>query len=182
MRTLIFNGSARKNGDTQSLIEELTRQLEGEVRIVNAHDCNVRACIDCRRCWEKPECSIQDDWQQIDPYLRSCDNVVIASPVYFCEITGPVLSTLSRLQLYWAARNFRTGHSDSPHEHCCGAVAADERAGNLRPGVLLLHRSLPRHRGRACRPAGGGAGSIFKQKITGEHRTLQGLVLLFSAL
>lgn len=107
MRMLIFNGSARKNGDTQSLIEELTRQLEGEVRIVNAHDCNVRACIDCRRCWEKPECSIQDDWQQIDPYLRSCDNVVIASPVYFCEITGPVLSTLSRLQLYWAARNFR---------------------------------------------------------------------------
>ena len=73
MRTLIFNGSARKNGDTQSLIEELTRQLEGEVRIINAHDCNVRACIDCRRCWEKPECSIQDDWQQIDPYqLRQC--------------------------------------------------------------------------------------------------------------
>ena len=107
MRTLIFNGSARKNGDTQSLIEELPRQLEGEVRIVNAHDCNVRACIDCRHCWEKPECSIQDGWQQIDPYLRSCDNVVIASPVYFCEITGPVLSTLSRLQLYWAARNFR---------------------------------------------------------------------------
>ena len=34
MRTLIFNGSARKNGDTQSLIEELTRQLEGEVRII----------------------------------------------------------------------------------------------------------------------------------------------------
>ena len=33
--------------------------------------------------------------------------MVIASPVYFCEITGPVLSTLSRLQLYWAARNFR---------------------------------------------------------------------------
>ncbi len=81
MRTLIFNGSARKNGDTQSLIEELTRQLGGEVLIVTAHDCSVRACSDCRHCWEKPECSIQDSWQQIDPYLRSCDNVVIASPV-----------------------------------------------------------------------------------------------------
>lgn len=34
MKTLIFNGSARKNGDTQSLIEELVRQLEGETLIV----------------------------------------------------------------------------------------------------------------------------------------------------
>lgn len=30
MKTLIFNGSARKNGDTYALINELTRQLEGE--------------------------------------------------------------------------------------------------------------------------------------------------------
>ena len=98
MKTLIFNGSARKNGETQSMIDALTAQLEGEYKIVNAHSCNVRACIDCRYCWEHPECSIQDGWQEIDSYLRECDNVVIASPVYFCEITGPVLSVLSRIQ------------------------------------------------------------------------------------
>lgn len=89
MRTLIFNGSARKNGDTQSLIEELTRQLEGEVRIINAHDCNVRACIDCRHCWEKPECSIQDGWQQIDPYLlqlRQCGSSL--RPFIFAKSQG----------------------------------------------------------------------------------------------
>ena len=107
MKTLIFNGSARKNGETQSMIDALTAQLEGEYKIVNAHSCNVRACIDCRYCWEHPECSIQDGWQEIDSYLRECDNVVIASPVYFCEITGPVLSVLSRIQVYWAAKTFR---------------------------------------------------------------------------
>lgn len=107
MKTLIFNGSARKNGDTHSLIALLEQQLEGEVQVVDTHTCNVRACIDCRHCWEKPECSLQDEWRQIDSYLRECDNVVIASPIYFCEITGPVLSVLSRLQLYWAARTFR---------------------------------------------------------------------------
>ena len=47
MKTLIFNGSARKNGDTQSLIEELVRQLEGETLIVDAHDVDVKACMDC---------------------------------------------------------------------------------------------------------------------------------------
>ena len=106
MKTLIFNGSARKNGETQSMIDALTAQLEGEYKVVNAHSCNVRACVDCRYCWEHPACSIQDGWQEIDSYLRECDNVVIASPVYFCEITGPVLSVLSRIQVYWAAKTF----------------------------------------------------------------------------
>ena len=35
MKTLIFNGSARKDGDTQNLIDELTAQLKGEYKIVN---------------------------------------------------------------------------------------------------------------------------------------------------
>ncbi len=107
MKTLIFNGSARKNGDTQSLIEELVRQLEGETLIVDAHDVDVKACMDCRYCWEHSECCVKDDWQEIDAYIRDCDNIVIASPVYFCEITGPLLSLLSRLQVYWAAKRFR---------------------------------------------------------------------------
>ena len=66
MKTLIFNGSARKNGETQSMIDALTAQLEGEYKVVNAHSCNVRACVDCRYCWEHPACSIQDGWQEID--------------------------------------------------------------------------------------------------------------------
>ena len=133
MKTLIFNGSARKNGETQSMIDALTAQLEGEYKVVNAHSCNVRACVDCRYCWEHPACSIQDGWQEIDSYLRECDNVVIASPVYFCEITGPVLSVLSRIQVYWAAKTFRhdsagrrTGHGDRTDEHLGGAAAPDE--------------------------------------------------------
>lgn len=101
MKTLIFNGSARKNGDTQSLIEELVRQLEGEILIVDAHDVDVKACMDCRYCWEHSECCVKDDWQEIDAYILGRVNIVIASPVYFCEITGPLLSLLSRLQVYW---------------------------------------------------------------------------------
>mgnify|MGYP000274789649 FL=1 len=108
MKTLIINGSARKNGDTHSMIQELIKQLEGEYFILQAHSCNIHACVDCRYCWEHPQCCVQDGWQELDAYLRECDNVVIASPIYFCEITGPVLSVLSRLQVYWAAKTFRS--------------------------------------------------------------------------
>lgn len=36
-----------------------------------------------------------------------CDNVLLASPVYFSELTGPMLSVGSRLQTYFCGRRFR---------------------------------------------------------------------------
>ena len=36
MKTLIINGSPRKNGDTVSLINVLTEHLTGEYKIVDA--------------------------------------------------------------------------------------------------------------------------------------------------
>ena len=137
MKTMIFNGSARKNGDTQSLIEELVRQLEGETLIVDAHDVDVKACMDCRYCWEHSECCVKDDWQEIDAYIRDCDNIVIASPVYFCEITGPLLSLLSRLQVPGKDRDQakerrydsagrRKGNRNCTAQYFGGTAASDE--------------------------------------------------------
>lgn len=42
MKTLIFNGSPRKDGDTVSLINELVDQLNGEYRIVNTYNCKIK--------------------------------------------------------------------------------------------------------------------------------------------
>ncbi len=41
MKTLILNGSPRKNGDTASLIEKITEKIVGEYRIVDAYRCNI---------------------------------------------------------------------------------------------------------------------------------------------
>ncbi len=107
MQTLIFNGSPRKNGDTTSLLTLLTEGLSGEVLRVDAYDGLIKPCIDCRYCWEQPGCAIQDRMQEVYRFLETCDNVVIASPVYFSELTGPLLSVLSRLQALYCARAFR---------------------------------------------------------------------------
>ena len=81
MKTLILNGSPRANGDTASLIKELTKKLPGEYKIVNAYQCDVSPCVDCR--------------------------ILIASPVYFSELTGKLLDLGSRLQTYYCAAFFR---------------------------------------------------------------------------
>jgi multimeric flavodoxin WrbA len=106
MKTLIINGSPRKNGDTAALIDELIRHLEGEVRVISCHD-NISPCIDCRFCWKHEGCAIRDGMQEIYEYLTDCDNVVLASPVWFSSLSGPALNLTSRFQTYFSARRFR---------------------------------------------------------------------------
>lgn len=107
MKTLIFNGSPRKFGDTAQLIAKLTQSLQGEIMIINAYESGIAPCIDCRFCWENDACCIQDDMQNVYEYIKTCDNVVIASPLYFSELTGVLLSLLSRLQMFFYASYFR---------------------------------------------------------------------------
>ena len=107
MKTLILNGSPRIIGNTTSLIEKVKEKIVGEYRIVNAYRCNISPCIDCRFCWENEGCAINDEMQEIYKYIQDCDNILIASPIYFSELTGKLLDVGSRLQTYWCAKYFR---------------------------------------------------------------------------
>ncbi len=107
MKTLILNGSPRITGDTIQLIKNITANIAGEYRIVDAYRCNISPCVDCRYCWEKQGCAINDEMQEIYEYIQDCDNILIASPIYFSELTGKLLDVGSRLQTYFCARYFR---------------------------------------------------------------------------
>ncbi len=138
MKTLILNGSPRKNGDTVSLIRRITGQLEGEYRIVDAYRCDISPCVDCRYCKKHSGCAIRDEMQTVYAYIQECDNILIASPVYFSELTGRLLDVASRLQTYFCAKAFRgetpvakpkkgavvlvgggNGRADKAHETAC---------------------------------------------------------------
>lgn len=106
MKTLIFNGSPNKNGDTVTLINELKNNLIGEVKILSCFN-KISPCNDCRYCWNNAGCSINDEMQDIYPYICECDNIVIASPIWFSSLSGPLLNLASRLQTFFAASHFR---------------------------------------------------------------------------
>lgn len=107
IKTLIINGSPRKNGDTIFLIKNLVERIYGEFKIVNTYTDNISPCIDCRKCREKSECVINDEMQDVYKFLEICDNIVIASPIYFSELTGKLLDFASRLQMYFSQKYFR---------------------------------------------------------------------------
>ncbi len=107
MKTLILNGSPRVQGDTVSLISRLTKLLDGEYHVVDTYRSNISPCLDCRYCWDNSGCAIKDEMQNIYSYIEDCDNIVIASPIYFSELTGKMLDFGSRLQTYFCWRYFR---------------------------------------------------------------------------
>ncbi|NLT38989.1 MAG: flavodoxin family protein [Clostridiales bacterium] len=106
MKTLIINGSSRKNGNTEALVKEMIENLDGEIRTISMYS-NISPCIDCRYCWKNPGCSIRDDMQDIYPYYEECDNIVLASPTWFSSLSGPTINIVSRFQTYFAGRIFR---------------------------------------------------------------------------
>lgn len=104
MKTLIINGSPRRDGNTAALIRVLKEHLEGEVVELSAFYSDIAPCVDCRGCWETAKCVVHDGMQVI--YDDDFDNVVVASPVYYGTLPGSVLSLMSRLQPWHAAMYF----------------------------------------------------------------------------
>lgn len=103
-KTLILNGSPRPNGNTAALISELRRHLTGDVIELSAFRSNIAPCVDCRGCWTTAKCVVNDEMKVI--YDDDFDNIVIASPVYYSTLPGSVLSVMSRLQPWHAAKFF----------------------------------------------------------------------------
>lgn len=103
-RTLILNGSPRASGNTAALVAELKKHLEGEVIELSAFRSDIAPCVDCRSCWQTAKCVVRDEMQII--YDDDFDNAVIASPVYFGTLPGPMLSVISRMQPWHAAAYF----------------------------------------------------------------------------
>lgn len=121
MQTFIVNGSPRRQGATATLVHRLRAQLRGEVTLVEAYYAGVFPCTDCRYCWTHPGCAIDDGMQKMYRAIDMADNIVIASPIYFAELTGPLLSWASRLQYLHISQKIR-GVSALKEKHRHGAV------------------------------------------------------------
>lgn len=120
MKTLILNGSPRNDGDTAALISQLLLRLQGEYRIYDCYSNDISPCTDCRCCREQLYCPNEDAMQDIYGYLAECDNLLLASPVHYAELSSGLLKVVSRFQMYSSALIFR--HEQLPVSVKRGAV------------------------------------------------------------
>lgn len=102
MNVLLINGSPRKKGNTNRLLEEVASQLEKNgisSEIVHIGNGAVRGCSACGQCGRNGgRCIFDDDICNtlIDKMAQS-DALIVGSPVYYGAPAGQVLSLIQRM-------------------------------------------------------------------------------------
>ena len=104
MKILVLSGSPRKNGDSMTMARQLCACLGGDVTVFHAYDGGVSPCIACGGCERGSGCPLADGGADLLKQINEADVIVLASPVYFSDLTGPLISAASRLQYLWMRR------------------------------------------------------------------------------
>lgn len=98
MKTLIINGSPRKNGDTAYFINKIRENIKCDV--VSPYYMDFSPCIDCRKCFEG-ECIYNDEMTKLLSNIDDYDNIIAATPLYYNQPTGMLMSMMSRTQMFY---------------------------------------------------------------------------------
>ena len=100
MKVLILNGSPRKTGKVSQILHAMEKRLQTdglETEFVEVNSLNFACCIGCMKCREKGSCILpEDDAHRIGTLLKTCDAMIVGSPVYWGNITGKLKSLFDR--------------------------------------------------------------------------------------
>lgn len=101
-KIMILNGSPRANGNTALLIEAFTKGAESAGHSVVTFSLDAMDIHGCKGCYcggKDPEspCVQKDDMDKIYPVYKQADIVVLASPLYFWNLSGQLCTALDRL-------------------------------------------------------------------------------------
>lgn len=100
MKTLIINGSPKPKGQTMTLANDLISKLQGETEVINIYKyMPLKPCLSCGQCKQCDCCSQDDYFNDILDKIEEADCIILASPMWFGNISGPMMSFLSRLNV-----------------------------------------------------------------------------------
>ena len=101
-KVVILNGSPRRAGNTAALAAEFTRGakevgntvVEFFLDSMDIHGC--KGCFGGHSSRECP-CVQKDDMDKIYPAVKECDVVVLATPLYYWNMSGQLRMAVDRL-------------------------------------------------------------------------------------
>ena len=102
MNVLVLHGSARRNGDTDTLAESflggLTKTGPHDVTHFVPIDMEIAHCRACMHCARGNGCIIDDDMRAVYPALHDAEVVVLATPMFWGYMTSQLKTLFDRLE------------------------------------------------------------------------------------
>lgn len=101
MKILVLNGSPRPKGNTKQMVTAFAEGatcVGNEVTIIDVCRKNIEGCMACEYCHTKDRgnCIQKDDMEEIYMSLKEAEMLVIASPIYYHGISGPLKCVIDR--------------------------------------------------------------------------------------
>ncbi len=92
MYVLALNATSRRNGMIDRMLNIAVNKLnemKSHIEIIYVNELNIKPCIGCMKCRVSGKCVLpEDDGHVIGEKLNSCDAIIVATPVYWGNITG----------------------------------------------------------------------------------------------
>jgi len=106
VRVLGVDGSPRRYGNTRKalLLALEAARLEGaEADLVRLYDLRIEPCMGCvsddvKAC--RYPCPIEDDMRIVYEKVMRSDGVIVATPIYWYNVSGPVKNFIDRLTVF----------------------------------------------------------------------------------
>ena len=143
-KIVVLNGSPRKNGNTSALVREFTRGAREAGHTATEFfldKMDIHGCKGCVGGHSSQECHCvhKDDMRKIYPAVRECDVIVLATPLYYWNMSGQIRTAIDRLfALEEGDGNLLRGHG-----RACALLMAAE--GHGFEDVLLYYEHLMEH-------------------------------------
>ena len=101
MKVVAINGSARKDGNTASLINTVFAELNKEnisTELISLAGKNISGCNACYTCKKNQDkrCIIDDFGNECFAKMFDADAIILGSPVYFANMSGQLKSLMDR--------------------------------------------------------------------------------------
>lgn len=102
MYAIAINGSPRKRGNTEMLLNTALKPLKDsgwETEIVRVGGTDIRGCIACNQCFESQDntCSLKDDnFNEIFARMVKADAMILGSPTYFAAVSADLKALIER--------------------------------------------------------------------------------------
>jgi len=131
MKVVAFNGSARKDGNTNILLNAVLEELAGEgieTELIQLAGVPIAGCIACYQCQKNKDlrCAVNTD--RINEYLakiQRAEGVLLGSPTYIANITTNMKALLERTTIVSRA------NGDMLKRKVGAGVVAVRRAGAM---------------------------------------------------
>lgn len=100
MRIVCLLGSPRENGNSSTIAKHLCNEAEklgAEVRTFALNKLQYRGCQGCMACKTGLDrCALEDDLTAVLDAIREAHALILASPVYYWDVSGQVKTFLDR--------------------------------------------------------------------------------------